>query len=41
MYCINSFREAAKSKDPKFDHIDSAEKEKASFLFIEVFHCAQ
>ena len=28
-YCVNSFREAAKSKDPKFDHIEVAEKEKA------------
>lgn len=28
LYCINSFREAAKSKDSKFDHIDVAEKEK-------------
>jgi heat shock 70kDa protein 4 len=28
MYCINSFREAALSKDPKFDHIDVEEKQK-------------
>ncbi|MCO5578136.1 hypothetical protein L7F22_031974 [Adiantum nelumboides] len=28
LYCINSFREAAASKDAKFDHIDSADKEK-------------
>ncbi|XP_043699985.1 heat shock 70 kDa protein 15-like [Telopea speciosissima] len=27
-YCINSFREAAFSNDPKFDHIDVAEKQK-------------
>ncbi|CAL9091816.1 unnamed protein product [Musa textilis] len=27
-YCINSFRGAALSKDPKFDHIDIAEKQK-------------
>ncbi|KAJ8464453.1 hypothetical protein OPV22_027005 [Ensete ventricosum] len=27
-YCIHSFREAALSKDPKFDHIDVAEKQK-------------
>ncbi|RRT79671.1 hypothetical protein B296_00025009 [Ensete ventricosum] len=27
-YCINSFRGAALSKDPKFDHIDMAEKQK-------------
>ncbi|XP_010925328.1 heat shock 70 kDa protein 14 [Elaeis guineensis] len=28
VYCINSFREAALSKDPKFDHIDIADKQK-------------
>lgn len=28
VYCINSFREAARSKDPKFDHIDASDKEK-------------
>ncbi|KAL9304478.1 hypothetical protein ACSQ67_021741 [Phaseolus vulgaris] len=28
IYCINSYREAAKSKDPKFDHIDISEKQK-------------
>ncbi|KAA8541820.1 hypothetical protein F0562_022972 [Nyssa sinensis] len=27
-YCINSYREAAMSNDPKFDHIDLAEKQK-------------
>ncbi|CAA0833275.1 Heat shock 70 kDa protein 15 [Striga hermonthica] len=27
-YCINSYREAAASSDPKFDHIDLAEKQK-------------
>ena len=27
-YCITSFREAAQSKDPKFDHIDAGDKEK-------------
>ncbi|KAJ7299180.1 hypothetical protein O6H91_Y285900 [Diphasiastrum complanatum] len=27
-YCISSFREAAHSNDPKFDHIDKTEKEK-------------
>lgn len=27
-YCISSFREAAQSKDPKFDHIDGGDKEK-------------
>ncbi|PKI47830.1 hypothetical protein CRG98_031791 [Punica granatum] len=28
IYCINSYREAAMSNDPKFDHIDMAEKHK-------------
>ncbi|KAL0915460.1 hypothetical protein M5K25_015878 [Dendrobium thyrsiflorum] len=28
VHCINSYREAALSKDPKFDHIDIAEKQK-------------
>ncbi|KAH7865813.1 hypothetical protein Vadar_011568 [Vaccinium darrowii] len=28
VYCVNSFREAAISSDPKFDHIDLAEKQK-------------
>ncbi|CAK9161469.1 unnamed protein product [Ilex paraguariensis] len=28
VYCINSYREAAMSTDPKFDHIDLAEKQK-------------
>ncbi|KAM7483731.1 hypothetical protein LguiB_008314 [Lonicera macranthoides] len=27
-YCINSYREAVMSNDPKFDHIDVAEKQK-------------
>jgi heat shock protein 4 len=27
-YCINSFREAAQSKDAKYDHINGADKEK-------------
>ncbi|GAA0156661.1 Hsp70 family chaperone [Lithospermum erythrorhizon] len=27
-YCINSYREAAMSNDPKFDHIDMADKQK-------------
>ena len=27
-YCINSYREAALSNDPKFDHIELAEKQK-------------
>lgn len=28
VYCINSYREAAMSNDPKFDHIDLSEKQK-------------
>ncbi|KGN45354.1 heat shock 70 kDa protein 15 [Cucumis sativus] len=28
VYCINSYREAAMSADPKFDHIDISEKQK-------------
>ncbi|KAG0484614.1 hypothetical protein HPP92_008693 [Vanilla planifolia] len=28
VYCISSYREAALSKDPKFEHIDIAEKQK-------------
>lgn len=28
VYCINSYREAAVSADPKFDHIDMSEKQK-------------
>ncbi|KAL8537586.1 hypothetical protein ACS0TY_012634 [Phlomoides rotata] len=28
IYCVNSYREAAMSTDPKFDHIDLAEKQK-------------
>ncbi|KAL2493089.1 Heat shock 70 kDa protein 14 [Abeliophyllum distichum] len=28
IYCINSYREAAMSNDPKFDHIDLADKQK-------------
>jgi heat shock protein 4 len=37
--CINSFREAARSKDSKFDHIEVAEKEKAclSLAVMEYF----
>ncbi|KAG8643545.1 heat shock 70 kDa protein 15 [Manihot esculenta] len=27
-YCVNSYREAAMSNDPKFDHIDLSEKQK-------------
>lgn len=28
VYCINSYREAAMSNDPKFEHIELAEKQK-------------
>ncbi|XP_020226409.1 heat shock 70 kDa protein 14 [Cajanus cajan] len=28
IYCVNSYKEAAMSKDPKFDHIDISEKHK-------------
>lgn len=28
VYCINSYREAALSKDPKFEHIDISDKQK-------------
>ncbi|GAB4842165.1 hypothetical protein Ancab_012123 [Ancistrocladus abbreviatus] len=28
VYCVNSYRDAAMSNDPKFDHIDIAEKQK-------------
>lgn len=34
IYCINSYREAAKSKDPKFDHIDISEKQKVNDFSI-------
>lgn len=30
IYCISSYREAAMSNDPKFDHIDLADKQKVS-----------
>lgn len=30
VYCINSYREAAMSSDPKFEHIDLAEKQKVA-----------
>lgn len=33
-YCINSYREAAVSNDPKFDHIEMAEKQKVIFWLI-------
>ncbi|XP_057969054.1 heat shock 70 kDa protein 15-like [Malania oleifera] len=34
-YCINSYREAAMSNDPKFDHIDMAEKQKVLTECVE------
>lgn len=36
-YCINSYREAALSSDPKFDHIDIAEKQKVPTCFTCLF----
>lgn len=33
-YCINSYREAAVSADPKFDHIDISEKQKVSIVSV-------
>ncbi|CAN6442203.1 unnamed protein product [Victoria cruziana] len=37
VYCINSYREAALSKDPKFDHIDVNDKQKVFALFLVLF----
>lgn len=37
MYCINSYREAAMSNDPKFDHIDIAEKQKVILVNFHLF----
>lgn len=34
-YCINSYREATMSNDPKFDHIDLAEKQKVLIECVE------
>ncbi|KAK2984871.1 hypothetical protein RJ640_008636 [Escallonia rubra] len=34
-YCINSYREVAASNDPKFDHIDLAEKQKVMSECVE------
>lgn len=34
-YCINSYTEAAMSNDPKFDHIDLAEKQKVLIECVE------
>lgn len=47
-YCVNSYRDAAMSKDPKFDHIDISEKEKVNiclgvfllnFVFLDSIVC--
>ncbi|XP_028756072.1 heat shock 70 kDa protein 15-like [Neltuma alba] len=35
IYCINSYREAAMSNDPKFDHIDISEKQKVLNQCVE------
>ncbi|XP_054784464.1 heat shock 70 kDa protein 15-like [Prosopis cineraria] len=35
IYCINSYREAAMSNDPKFDHIDISEKQKVLSQCVE------
>ncbi|KAI4329269.1 hypothetical protein L6164_021553 [Bauhinia variegata] len=35
IYCINSYREAAMSNDPKFDHIDISEKQKVLSECVE------
>ncbi|XP_010521527.1 PREDICTED: heat shock 70 kDa protein 15 [Tarenaya hassleriana] len=35
VYCINSYREAAMSNDPKFDHIDLSEKQKVLSECVE------
>jgi hypothetical protein len=34
VYCIRSFREAALSVDPKFDHIDISEKQKVHNVWL-------
>lgn len=36
VYCINSYREAAASQDPKFDHIDLAEKQKVLIYLVNL-----
>lgn len=39
IYCINSYREAAMSNDPKFDHIDLVEKQKVgSLIYSNTFN---
>ncbi|KAJ8773477.1 hypothetical protein K2173_004307 [Erythroxylum novogranatense] len=35
VYCVNSYREAAMSNDPKFDHIELAEKQKVMNECVE------
>lgn len=39
VYCINSYREAAMSNDPKFDHIDLAEKQKVCTYLLNIAIC--
>ncbi|CDP04872.1 unnamed protein product [Coffea canephora] len=34
IYCIGSYREAAMSNDPKFDHIDISEKQKVAGAWL-------
>lgn len=34
VYCITSYRDAAMSADPKFDHIDISEKQKVSLVSV-------
>ena len=38
IYCIGSYREAAMSNDPKFDHIDIPEKQKVG-IYHHVNRC--
>ena len=43
VYCINSYRDAAMSADPKFEHIDLADKQKVmgcltSILLINLLY---
>lgn len=38
VYCINSYRDAAVSQDPKFDHIDLSEKQKVWICLVNVHH---
>lgn len=39
IYCINSYREAAVSSDPKFDHIDLADKQKVWINLLDLVIC--